>query len=92
LDQSGIVIDGDLVTILDLWIQAMNDPEYRTKWIEHINEFKKPEGRALKIFASHVFPELGDSFGSGSMLSRFFTTKAPITEDLLCRSLVPLGK
>jgi hypothetical protein len=92
LDQSGIVIDGELVTILDLWIQAMNDPEYRTKWIEHINKFKKFEGRALKIFASHVFPELGDSFGSGSMLSRFFTTKAPITEDLLCRSLVPLGK
>jgi|GEM_PF-5681372 len=92
LDRSGIVIDGELVTIIDLWIQAMNDPEYRTKWIEHINKFKKPEGRALKIFASHIFPELGDSFGSGSILSRFFNTKPRITEDLLCRSLVPLGK
>jgi hypothetical protein len=92
LKSGGIEPDRELVTILDLWIQAMNGPEYRTKWIKHINKFKKPEGKALKIFASHVFPELGDSFGSRSMLSRFFTTKAPITEDLLCGSLVPLGK
>jgi hypothetical protein len=90
LEGAGIEPNREIVTIFDLWIQAMNDPEYRAKWIESLSKLRGGEAKALGNFAGDLFPELRDRFKKQSIISRLSST-APITEKLLCKILVPLG-